>query len=120
MVKVELSKILYIEGLSNYVKFFTEGKTLISYQKLTYLEEILPSDQFIRSHRSYIVNIHQINAFTATDLEIGKGGVTYWREVSGATEYCPGSQQAMIGAIYFLRTALEPPGVPASIHSPPM
>jgi len=71
MVKVVLDDILYIEGLSNYVKVFTNNTVLISYQKLTHLAEVLPSDQFYRSHRSYIVNIHQISAFTATEVEIG-------------------------------------------------
>lgn len=71
MVKVIVEDILYIEGLSNYVKIFTSDKTLISYQKLSLLEEVLPSDQFRRSHRSYIINVNQITAFTSNDIEIG-------------------------------------------------
>lgn len=72
MVQIFLKDILYIEGLSNYVKIFTTGKTIISYQKISYLEEALSGNDFIRVHRSYIVAISKITSYTSTDLEVNK------------------------------------------------
>jgi DNA-binding LytR/AlgR family response regulator len=71
MVQVFLDEIKYIQGLSNYVRVFCEDRTLITYQKMSYLEEVLP-EQFMRSHRSYIVNITKVSAYTSQDLEVGK------------------------------------------------
>ena len=70
MVKVPLCDILYIEGLSNYVKVFTSSKCLITYQKLSYLEEKLPGRQFIRIHRSFIIAAEKIEAYTPHTVEI--------------------------------------------------
>ncbi|MEO9484737.1 MAG: response regulator transcription factor [Ekhidna sp.] len=72
MVQVYLDKILYIEGLSNYVRVYCEDQTLITYQKLSHLSDVLPKNIFMRSHRSYIVNISRIKSYTSHDLEIGK------------------------------------------------
>lgn len=71
MVQVFLNDILYIQGLSNYVRVFCTNKTLITYQKLSHLEEILPKEVFRRSHRSYIVHLHKISSYTTQDVCIG-------------------------------------------------
>ena len=71
MVQVYLNEICYIQGLSNYVRVFCENRTLISYQKLSHLEEVLPTDLFLRAHRSYIVNLSKIKAYTSHDLDLG-------------------------------------------------
>lgn len=70
MVKVVIQDIRYIEGLNNYVKIFTNKGVLVSYQKLSYLEEILPQEAFRRAHRSYIINLHQITAYTSQEVEL--------------------------------------------------
>lgn len=70
MVKVPLCEILYIEGLSNYVKVITKSRSLITYQKLSYLEEKLPKEQFIRIHRSFIIAVEKIEAYTPQTIEI--------------------------------------------------
>ncbi len=71
MVQVYLDEILYIEGLSNYVRIFCKDRTLISYQKLSHLEEVLPDNQFIRSHRSNIISIDKITSYTNSEIGIG-------------------------------------------------
>lgn len=70
MVQIFLKDILYIEGLSNYVKIFTTGKTIISYQKISYLDDALPSNDFVRVHRSYIVALGKITSYTTTHVEV--------------------------------------------------
>ena len=52
MIKVLLNDILYIEGLSDYVKIITQSKTIVTKQLISALEETLPKENFIRIHRS--------------------------------------------------------------------
>jgi len=72
MVKTKIADILYIESIKDYVKVRTEDKEIITQQKISYLDESLPSAQFLRVHRSFIVNLDRIDAYTATDVEISK------------------------------------------------
>ncbi len=79
MVKVMLSDILYIESLKDYIRVKTETKEIISYQKISFLEEKLPTDKFLRIHRSFIVALDKIQAFSATAVDIGKAEVPIGR-----------------------------------------
>ena len=72
MVKVLFNDILYIEGLRDYIRIFTTSKTIITKHLLASLEEMLPSDAFLRIHRSYIVSISKIDSFNSDTIEIGK------------------------------------------------
>lgn len=72
MVKTRIADILYIESIKDYVKVRTTDKEIITQQKISYLDESLPRHNFLRIHRSFIVNIDQIDAYSATDVEIGK------------------------------------------------
>ena len=72
MVKTKMNEILYIESIKDYVKVRTAEKDIITQQKISYLEESLPKDNFLRIHRSFIVNRDRIDAYSATDVEIGK------------------------------------------------
>lgn len=72
MVKTRMVDILYIESIKDYVKVRTPEREIITQQKISYLEESLPREQFIRIHRSFIVNREKIDAYSATDVEIGK------------------------------------------------
>ncbi|MEQ9591596.1 MAG: LytTR family DNA-binding domain-containing protein [Cyclobacteriaceae bacterium] len=71
MVQILLTDILFIEGLSNYVKIHTISKVIISYQKISYLQDALPGQKFIRTHRSYIVAVDKITSYTGSHLEVG-------------------------------------------------
>ena len=64
LVRVELGKILYIEGLKDYVKIYEEDadKPLLSLMSMKALEESLPPARFIRVHRSFIVQKSKIRA----------------------------------------------------------
>ena len=71
MVKVYLKDITYIESLKDYVRVkTTNGKEIISLQKISYLEKKLPSDCFLRIHKSYLISLRKISAFTANAVEI--------------------------------------------------
>jgi DNA-binding LytR/AlgR family response regulator len=72
MVKTRMNEILYIESIKDYVKVRTSDKEIVTQQKISYLEESLPREHFLRIHRSFIVNRERIDAYSATDVEIGK------------------------------------------------
>lgn len=71
-IQAYYNDILFIEGLSNYVKIITVNGTIVTYEKLSELEKILPKNKFIRIHRSYIVAINKINAYGKDFIEIDK------------------------------------------------
>jgi DNA-binding LytR/AlgR family response regulator len=72
MVKVLFNEILYIEGLRDYIKIFTTSKTIVTKHLLASLEEMLPSDAFLRIHRSYIASISKIDSYNTDTIEISK------------------------------------------------
>ncbi len=79
MVKTKMTDVLYIESIKDYVKVKTGEKEIITQQKISYLEESLPREQFLRIHRSFIVNVDKIDAYSATDIEIGKHSIPIGR-----------------------------------------
>ena len=54
--KLHFNKIMYIKSDNNYLEIHTSSKMYVERQKLTNLVYILPSDSFVRVHRSYVVN----------------------------------------------------------------
>lgn len=68
--KIAHGEILFIESMDNYVKVHTNDQTLVCYEKLTDLETELPSHKFLRIHRSYIINLNKVTAFTTAFVEI--------------------------------------------------
>ncbi len=61
VVRISIADILYIEGMSEYLKIHLEGqKPIITLLTMKKMEEYLPSQQFMRIHRSYIVNLQKI------------------------------------------------------------
>jgi DNA-binding LytR/AlgR family response regulator len=72
MVKVLFDDILYIESLKDYVKIVRNGhKPLVAKQSIGALELLLPENLFLRIHRSFIIAIGQVTAFTRQDLNVG-------------------------------------------------
>ena len=62
LVQVELKKVLYIEGLKDYIKIYTEDapKPILSLMSMKSMEELLPPTRFMRVHRSFIVQKDKI------------------------------------------------------------
>lgn len=74
VTRIELQHILYIEGMSEYVKIYLESddKPLMPLLSMKRLEEILPPTHFMRVHRSYIVNLSKITEVTKSRILFGK------------------------------------------------
>ncbi|MBN2416282.1 response regulator [bacterium] len=69
-VRLPLADILYIEGMKDYVKVVTAADEVITNVTLQELEAMLPEERFLRIHRSYIVAVPHIRAFTSEMIEI--------------------------------------------------
>ena len=70
MMKINFSELLYIEGLSNYIKIHTKNETLVVYDKLSVLANRLSSNSFMRIHKSYIINLKKVKLYTREYVEI--------------------------------------------------
>ncbi|WP_338873378.1 LytTR family DNA-binding domain-containing protein [Spirosoma sp. SC4-14] len=71
MVKVFIHDILYVESLKDYVKIITtSARPLVVKQSISSLEEMLPESNFLRIHRSFIVAIDKIAAYTPSYVDI--------------------------------------------------
>ena len=79
--RVDFSEILYIQGSRDYLKIHTPEYSLITHQTMNDLERSLPSRQFIRVHKSYIVALRHIRTIYGNSIELGKTtipiGVSY-------------------------------------------
>jgi two-component system LytT family response regulator len=58
---IPVSKIDYVEAQDDYVSFRSEGKSLLKQQTLAEVENVLDPAQFVRIHRSYILNIDRLS-----------------------------------------------------------
>ncbi|HKK58014.1 MAG TPA: LytTR family DNA-binding domain-containing protein [Salinivirga sp.] len=72
MVRIDMSNIIYIESLRDYVRIVTTQKKVITHQHLSDFESKLPSDRFMRIHRSIIVAIDKIQSFTSSLIDVGE------------------------------------------------
>lgn len=73
LVRIALDDILYVEGLKDYVKIRLEGtqKSVNCLMNMKTLESYLPQPQFMRVHRSYIVNMHKAETIDRFRLVLG-------------------------------------------------
>jgi DNA-binding LytR/AlgR family response regulator len=72
LYKINLKDILYVEGLKDYVKIYASDKPIVTQISMKALEEKLPSQDFIRVHRSFIVAFSKIDFIQKHMLTIGK------------------------------------------------
>ncbi|MBS1747139.1 MAG: response regulator [Bacteroidetes bacterium] len=93
---IPVSQVQYLEAADDYVKIFTAEGTFLKKKTMGYFEQTLQSLQFVRIHRSYIVNtqlITRIDAYdkenhivllsTGAKLQVSKNGYSRLKEVLG-------------------------------------
>ncbi|WP_128547714.1 LytR/AlgR family response regulator transcription factor [Larkinella soli] len=72
MVKVFTKEILYVESLKDYIKIVSaNARPLVVKQAISSVEAMLPSRDFVRIHRSFIVAIDKISAWTPSHIDVG-------------------------------------------------
>lgn len=74
MVKVEISDIIFIEGLKDYVKIHltSSRRPVITKMSMKGLEEKLPNELFLRAHKSFIVSVNKIKVIRRDFVTVGE------------------------------------------------
>lgn len=93
---IPVSKVLYIEAADDYVKIHTAEGGFLKKRTMQYFENSLPQQEFIRIHRSYIINVqlitridphekdsHLVLLTTGVKLPVSKAGYGKLKEVLG-------------------------------------
>ena len=60
LIKIDFSEINIIEAKGDYIKIKTESSNHIVHSTLKKIESKLPSDMFLKVHRSYVINVNKI------------------------------------------------------------
>jgi len=68
--KIYFSKILFIEAANNYIFLYTAEKKYMTYTTLKGIEDKLPANMFVRTHKSYLVSRHHIDLISGSELVI--------------------------------------------------
>ncbi len=80
LVKVKFENVLYIESLKDYIKVFTTTGDYLVHKTLTSITEELPSNQFIRIHRSFTIALDKIDAVEGNSVLIKNKRVPFGRK----------------------------------------
>jgi len=84
--QIDLNDLLYIEAYGNYSKLFLSEEMIISHEKISDYNELLPSDNFLRVHKSFIVSLDKIKLIEGNRILINEHkipiGQTYKSEVN--------------------------------------
>lgn len=93
-VKIGYDDILYIESNSNYIYIYTRTQKLVTRQSLEWAEKELPGNQFMRIHRSYMVNIRAVQRAHTRSVFIGEVEIPISRaNASKMSEYLRKNQK---------------------------
>ncbi|WP_223034192.1 LytR/AlgR family response regulator transcription factor [Hanstruepera marina] len=79
MIKIDFNAIIYIESYSDYIKIHLPKETIVTRETITAIEAKLPTTDFLRIHRSFIVSIAHIASFTNEHVVVGNQALTISR-----------------------------------------
>lgn len=79
MLKITFKDIIYIESLSDYLKIHLKDQSIITRETISAIEAKLPQKDFLRIHRSYIVNLTNIESFTNEEMIVNGKALTISR-----------------------------------------
>ncbi|MCC7244481.1 MAG: response regulator transcription factor [Saprospiraceae bacterium] len=84
MVRVWLHEIAVVESLKEYVRLhLSDGTTLMTKQSLTGMEQMLADYGFVRVHRSFLVAMSHITAYSATEVNTAHLTIPIGRQYKG-------------------------------------
>ena len=74
LIKIDLKDLIYIEGLKDYVKYYTvhSEKPILSLKSMKSLEEELSNKHFMRVHRSFMINLKKITTIERSRIIFGE------------------------------------------------
>lgn len=73
LLKVNFDDILFVEGVKDYVKIYLDNgqKPIMSLMNMKKVEDFLPSPEFLRTHRSYIVHMNKVSVIDRGRIVFG-------------------------------------------------
>lgn len=75
MKKINLSDIIFIESYSDYLKIYEVSETIITRENISTIEAKLPPNQFIRTHRSFIISISKIDSYSNEEIILNQKSI---------------------------------------------
>ena len=85
-VTIDVNTILYAQSYGNYVKIFTQRRNFLATITTNDLEKCLPSQLFMRAHKSYIIALDKVDEVTKDHVIVKRNqipiGITYRRELA--------------------------------------
>ena len=69
--KIDIKDILFVEAMQNYIKIVTPKETIITHVSLRSFKDQLPEDNFIQTHKSYIVSKYKVDKIVENQINIG-------------------------------------------------
>lgn len=75
MLKISIEDVLYIEADRNYCRIFSQDREYLLVMTLKDIDEKLPQNHFLRIHRSYIINLSQVDEVAGTHVVIAKKAI---------------------------------------------
>ncbi|RWY53940.1 LytR/AlgR family response regulator transcription factor [Mucilaginibacter gilvus] len=79
--KIVFDEVLYLEGMENYVVIHTATKKIITHSTLKALMDKLPRQQFMQTHKSFIVSLDKVNTIEGNILHVGTHRVPVSRQL---------------------------------------
>ena len=70
--QIKLNEVLFVESLGDYIKVFIENDFLITYKTLKTMRDVLPKNQFIQVHKSFIINKNKLDYIEGNTVIINK------------------------------------------------
>jgi DNA-binding LytR/AlgR family response regulator len=74
--RIVYDELIYVEAMANYITLHTLSNKFIVYLTVKGLLEKLPQEKFLQVHKSYVVNLNQINSIEGNVLHLGKTKIT--------------------------------------------
>lgn len=69
--RIEIKDLLYVKALENYIVLQTTQRKYITYLTMRGLEEYLPTEQFVKIHKSYLVPVGKIDRIEGNEIHVG-------------------------------------------------
>ncbi|MCK5637803.1 MAG: LytTR family transcriptional regulator [Flavobacteriaceae bacterium] len=70
--KIMVKEIIYVESMGDYIRFFLDDKKVVVLLALSKIIKLLPKENFVQIHRSYIINLEKINFIQNNIISIGQ------------------------------------------------
>lgn len=75
IVRIDLDEILYLEATGNCIRFVAKGREILTRMTIKEALELLPKEQFIQVHRSFIINLFQVDKMEKHQIVISKNTI---------------------------------------------